>query len=193
MMMLPTGSKADNGNKGGRARGFTLVELILVMAMLLIVMSVAAPSLSNFFRGRNLDVETRRFISLTRYGQDRAVAEGIPMVLWIDSEGRAYGLHADETFSTEDDREVDYDLARDLEIEVVQGAAPTNSLALMSSSSSANSGQEIHFLPTGFLKNGSPERIILRDGDREEVWIGLGRGRLRYEVETNIYHRNVQP
>ncbi len=65
------------------AGAFTLIELILVMAMLAIVISVALPSLKGFFRGRNLDSEARRFLSLTRYGQSRAVSEGVPMVLWI--------------------------------------------------------------------------------------------------------------
>src|SRR5262245_30883815 len=50
---------------------FTLIELILVMAMLLIVLGVAFPSLKGFFQGRNIDSEARRFLSLTRYGQSR--------------------------------------------------------------------------------------------------------------------------
>src|SRR5689334_18148384 len=54
-------------------RAFTLIELILVMALLAIVMAVSAPALSNFMRGRTLDSEARRFVSLTRYGQSRAV------------------------------------------------------------------------------------------------------------------------
>src|SRR5437667_3469223 len=75
---LRTGS-LDIGHYQRRA--FTLIELILVMALLVIVMAVSAPALSNFFRGRTLDSEARCFMSLTRYGQSRAVSEGIPMVL----------------------------------------------------------------------------------------------------------------
>src|SRR5207249_2115896 len=55
---------------------FTLIELILVMALLAIVLAVSAPALSTFFQGRTLDSEVRRFLSLTRYGQSRAVSEG---------------------------------------------------------------------------------------------------------------------
>jgi type II secretion system protein H len=62
-------------------RAFTLIELILVMTILLVVMAVAFPSLRGFFRGRNLDSEARRILALTRYGQSRAVAEGVPVVL----------------------------------------------------------------------------------------------------------------
>src|SRR5262249_9004612 len=39
--------------------GFTLIELILVMALLTVAVSVTAPALSNFFRGRALDSEAR--------------------------------------------------------------------------------------------------------------------------------------
>src|SRR5580765_5309710 len=88
-MTLPTGKPTD-----AEAPAFTLIELILVMAMLMIVLAVAAPSLSNFFRGRTLDSEARRFISLARYGQSRAVAEAAPMDLWIDTRQGAYGLEA---------------------------------------------------------------------------------------------------
>src|SRR3954451_20071745 len=78
-----------------RKRGFTLVELILVMALLAIVMAVSAPALSNFFRGRTLDSEARCLMSLTRYGQSRAVSEGIPMLLIIDTRRGAYRLQQD--------------------------------------------------------------------------------------------------
>jgi len=46
------------------AQAFTLIELMLVMAILLIVLAVSFPSLRGFFRGRNLDNEARRFLSL---------------------------------------------------------------------------------------------------------------------------------
>src|SRR5438270_8363826 len=85
MMTLRTGNSRVRSNEQRRARAFTLVELILVMTLLLIVMCVALPSLKGFFRGRNLDSEARRFLSLARYGQSRAVSEGVPMVLWIDA------------------------------------------------------------------------------------------------------------
>src|SRR5262245_50618644 len=82
-----------------RRRAFTLIELILVMALLAIVLTVVGTSLGRFFRGRTLDSEARRLLSLTRYGQSRAVADGIPMVLWIDPDQHRYGLQAEYTFT----------------------------------------------------------------------------------------------
>ena len=54
------------------------------MAILTITVSIAAPALSNFFRGRSLESEARRLLALTRQGQSRAVSEGVPMDLWVD-------------------------------------------------------------------------------------------------------------
>src|SRR6266540_3620386 len=75
MMTLPVGNRRTRNNESDRVRAFTLIELLLVMALLLLVFGVTLPSLKGFFRGRNLDSEARRFLSLTRYGQSRAVSE----------------------------------------------------------------------------------------------------------------------
>src|SRR6266850_7624427 len=74
-----------------QASGFTLIELILVMSLLIIAVGLSFPALQDFFRGRGLDSEARRFLSLVRYGQSRAVSEGIPMLLWVDAREGTYG------------------------------------------------------------------------------------------------------
>ncbi len=74
------------------ARAFTLIELLLVMALLTVVMAIVSPSLGPFLRGRSLGYEVRRFISLSRMAQARAAHEGIPIRLWIDPDLRMYGI-----------------------------------------------------------------------------------------------------
>src|SRR5207247_3386305 len=111
----PTGNKSADASCHG---GFTLIELILVMAMLLIVLSVAFPSLQHFFRGRNLDSEARRLLALTRYGQTRAVSEATPMVLWLDTRNRSYGLQAAAGYAETDSKAVALLLVQDLQLEV---------------------------------------------------------------------------
>src|SRR6266581_7233742 len=118
MMTLRTGNRRTRSNEPDRARAFTLIELILVMALLLIVIGVALPSLKRFFHGRNLDSEARRFLSLTRYGQSRAVSEGVPMVLWIDVRQRTYGLQAQSGYLPNDTKAIEYDLDKELRVEV---------------------------------------------------------------------------
>ena len=63
-MMSPTGNNRVRSARELGDGGFTLVELILVMSLLLIVLAVAAPSLAPFFKGRGLDSEARRFVTL---------------------------------------------------------------------------------------------------------------------------------
>src|ERR1039458_7808996 len=98
---------------------FTLIELILVMALLTIVISLTAPSLSRFFRGRTLDSEARRLLAMTRSGQSRAVSEGMPMDLWVDAAQGAFGLEAEPSFDTSDSKAMEFTLDGGLKIAVV--------------------------------------------------------------------------
>jgi prepilin-type N-terminal cleavage/methylation domain-containing protein len=79
---------------------FTLIELLLVMALLTVVMALVSPSLGPFLRGRSLGYEVRRFISLTRLAQSRAAHEGVPMRLWVDPDLRMYGMDPEFSFDT---------------------------------------------------------------------------------------------
>src|SRR5882672_515047 len=89
---------------------FTLIELILVMALLSIVLAVSAPALSGFFNGRTIDSEARRLVSLTRYGQSRAVSEGVPTILWIDARKNTYGLRTQTGYTDNDTNTVQFTL-----------------------------------------------------------------------------------
>ena len=80
-----------------RNRAFTLIELILVLALLVIITSLAAPAMANFIRGRALDSESRRLFALMHAAQSRAVSEGMPMVLWVDEKNGAYGIEEETT------------------------------------------------------------------------------------------------
>src|ERR1035438_9877383 len=91
---------------------FTLIELILVMAILIMAVSVTAPTLSHFFRGRTLNSEARRLLALTRSGQSRAASEGLPMDLWVDAEQGTFGLEAEPSYETSDSKAVDFTLDR---------------------------------------------------------------------------------
>src|SRR5438045_1985721 len=75
-----------------RRGAFTLIEMILIMALLVIAISFLTPKLSGFFRGRTLDSEARQLMALMHNGQSRAVSRGVPMVLWFDSKAESYGL-----------------------------------------------------------------------------------------------------
>ena len=52
MIVPPPNSLSRKPLKPAQAYGFTLIELILVMAILTMAVAIAAPALSNFFHGR---------------------------------------------------------------------------------------------------------------------------------------------
>lgn len=160
-----------------RNGAFTLIELILVMALLMIVTSVSAPSLGKFFAGRTIGSEAKRIVGLTRYGQSRAVSEGVPMVLTFDLQNRAYRLAEDETFTVgEDARALDFNLATDLK------------LGLLNTTSVTGHRVAIRFLPDGSFGPDSCEAIQLDDGKREKLWVALAENRLHYEVSKEPGH-----
>lgn len=79
----------------------TLIELIVVMALLATIFTMAAPKMSAFFRGRALTEETRRFIALTKLARSEAVSRSVPVELWVDPELGAYGLRALVEYASE--------------------------------------------------------------------------------------------
>jgi type II secretion system protein H len=173
-----------------RMAAFTLVELILVMAMLAIVLAVAAPSLSNFFRGRTLDSEARRFVSLTRYGQSRAVSDGVPMLLWIDTRQRAYGLEEQSGYSDMDLKAVELGLGKDLTIEATDIPAQTG--GARPEQGANRNVPTIRFLPDGFMSETSPRSVALRDRNGETIWVNQSRNRLSYEIQTNAWQTSLR-
>ncbi|MSU61296.1 MAG: hypothetical protein EXS31_02695 [Pedosphaera sp.] len=177
-MMSPTG----NPNADHRA-AFTLVELLLVMAMLVIVIGVSFPMLKGFFRGRSIDSEARRLLSLTRYGQSRAVSEGIPMVLWIDARNKSYGLQIQTGYVDQDTKSVTYTLDNTLEIEA---QLPFAANATRSKPVIPGLGDVpmIRFMPDGFIGESSPDRIVLRQGEETAIWIIGNSNRLEYAIQS---------
>lgn len=158
--------------------------------MLLIVLAISFPSLRGFFRGRHLDHEARRFLSLTRYAQNRAISEGYPMVLWIDAKEGTYGMQAQTGYLDEDDRSVEYELHETLKFEVSRPMlVRATSGQRRETTSVAGNLPAIRFNPDGFYADSSPERILIRqegDGDRiDEVVIAKSENRLGYEIQTS--------
>src|SRR5688572_16541824 len=96
---------------------FTLVELIIVMALLAIVMAVAAPTLSRSMKERNLAGEMARLLSATEYARSEAVSQGVPMVIWIDPGSRRIGIEPKQGFDGEPSRNREYTWNEDINVE----------------------------------------------------------------------------
>jgi len=173
-MTLRIGARRNNC----RARaGFTLIELVLVMAILIVVLSISGASLTSFFKGRSLESEGKRFLALTRYAQNRAISEGLPTTVWINEKEKKYGIETAPGFVEVDEDSEEFTLGRDLEIEV---AWPV-------SGAPRRSGNEVvlNFSPDGFFNQTNPEQIVIKEPKGEEVLIAPSRNRLYYEITTN--------
>jgi len=176
-------------------RGFTLIELILVMTILTIAVSLTAPALANFFRGRTLDSEARRLLALMRQGQSRAVSEGIPMELWVDAATGSFGLEAEPSYDATDPKALTFSLDSNLQLEAVNGAIPV--VGADGASLSGGTGQprlasnhpnlpRIRFLPDGSFSEISPQMLRLTGRDGASIWLAQGRNRLSYEIRARI-------
>jgi type II secretion system protein H len=178
-------------------RGFTLIELILVMALLTIVISLTAPKLSRFFHGRTLDSEARRLLALTRSGQSRAVSEGMPMDLWVDAQQGAFGLQAEASYDTSDPKAVDFTLDGGLQLEVVNKtvAAPVNAVTMNQAQRTSTASvprvnlvhanlPTIRFLPDGSIGEASPQMLHLSSSDGGSLWLAQARDGVNYEIRS---------
>lgn len=73
-----------------KSRGFTLLELVLVLAVLAIIAGMAAPTLRGFVHGRNVPDAAAQLVSLTRWAHTQAIAEGRVYRLNVDPAAGKY-------------------------------------------------------------------------------------------------------
>jgi prepilin-type N-terminal cleavage/methylation domain-containing protein len=183
-------------NLGGKQIGatrsaFTLIELIIVMTLLVVVISVSAPSLAGFFRGRAVDAEARRMLSLTRLGQSRAAAEGVPMILWVDTAEKKYGLEEDSSFTDNDTKAVEYKIDGNVTVEIgandTRAAFTANTLfGSLQSSSKHGSLPQIRFQPDGTVDDVSRETFRLMDQNGGSLWLTVSSNRMNYEIQSQL-------
>jgi type II secretion system protein H len=178
----------SRGKACGRA-GFTLVELILVMTIMVMIISLIMPSLKGFFRGRNLDNEALRFLALTRYGQSRAVNEGVPVELWVNPKDGSYGLEALSGYTETQTKPLTYNMDPTVQIAL---SAPSSVMVRSNywSQAKAQFGMvtRIRFQPDGFISDASPANIYLRQANGQ-IWIAEAPTHLEYDIRPGQPNR----
>jgi len=172
-MTLATGQPTER-----RARcAFTLIELILVLALLVVAVSIVAPRISGFIRGRALDSEARRLIALAHAGGARAVSEGIPMVLWIDEKKNNYGLEAETPGEKGDAKAEGFTADENVRLAVMSTGA--NGLTKF------NDLPAIRFLADGSVDENSPQTVRLYDAGGGVLWLVEAQDRRGYEIRDS--------
>jgi type II secretion system protein H len=181
--------RIDRSASGRGARAFTLVELIVVLMLLAIMATFVATSMSSFFRGRALNSEARRMLSLTHYAQSRAVAEGVPVVLWLNPVASTYGLTVQASFNDPegDAHAVQYTLDPNLALEIPVTPTPAVSEEDDERLGIANDGSiAIRFTPDGFFDESSPGKIVIRQGAQDALELAQTANRLGYEILRHV-------
>jgi Tfp pilus assembly protein FimT len=181
-------AKAENGHSSFVIRhsscGFTLIELILIMALLVIAISFVTPRLAGFFRGRTLNSEARQVIALMHNGQSRAVSRGVPMILWFDPKNQTYGLEEEPGYTDKDPDAVEFKLDENLQIQIPEDD-PSLTLATAMTTEGPRAGlPQINFLPDGTIAETSPRSVRIVDQAGPAISITQTRDRNQYEIAT---------
>lgn len=175
-------SKHRRGDRE-RVRGFTLIELIVVMLLLAIAAGMVAPRMSTFFRGRALNFEARRLLSLTHYAQSRAVAEGVPVVLWVDPRNSTYGVNVQAGHEGADDRAPVFTADPGVTLSVATATGAMGTSELDDAALGLPEGLSvIRFNPEGFFDENSVQKITLQQHEGAALELVQKENRLGYEI-----------
>ena len=70
-----------------RSRGFTLGELLVTLAVLAVVLTVAVPAFTNFVKNNRLAAATNQLGAALAYARSEAVRRGRPVTVCASSDG----------------------------------------------------------------------------------------------------------
>ena len=157
-----------------RSSAFTLIELILVMALLVVITAMVVPRMAGFVRGRALDSEARRMAALMHAAQGRAVSEGMPMMFWVDEKAGTYGVESETSGQQGDPKAEDLTLDSTLGL-AVQAAASGTQVTFKNLPA-------IRFLADGTVDEGSPQFLKLTDSAGYSRWLAEAGNHLGYEI-----------
>ena len=127
-----------------RARGFTLVELMVVMVIVALIMGLVATSMSRSVSGAEARAASRKMVASIRYTRARAIIDKQEQVFQVDTENRSYKAPGRE------------------QIDLPEGVDITITTARSEVTSEAVSG--IRFFPDGGSTGGHIELTV---NDRE--------------------------
>jgi Tfp pilus assembly protein FimT len=149
---------------------------MLVLLLIAVAVAMVVPRMSGFVRGRALDSEARRMMALTHAGQARAVAEGMPIVLWVDEKQGSLGLEEETTPKGGDPKAETVDTSEGVQISVVyKGSAAVTKFKNLPA---------IRFLPDGTIDENSPQTIELAQ-DNNGLWLTELQNHTGYEISDS--------
>jgi len=148
---------------------FTLLELVLVMAIITVIVMMAVPTLRGFGRGRAVSDTATQIIALTEYARTQAIATGQSYRLNLDAAGRRYFLTADQGDGT----------FAELGEESGRPFTLPETVNLQWDAPQQSDGQYVTFLPTGRVE---PSTLILSDTENNVVQVASQSASEAYRV-----------
>jgi len=150
--------------------GFTLVELVIVMALLAVIAALSAPAMSRSIRARHLKDEAARFLAATEYGREEAISQGVPMRVWIDPTTQRFGVSAKAGFDGVEARDREFTVGADIHFEMT-GAAAGGEVV-----------EAVEFAPDGAPGEGSIAAVKLVDRFENTATIARTKDGWGYEI-----------
>lgn len=196
----PNSARAGTSSRiDPRRRGFSLIEMILVMALLVVAVSMISPRLSGFIRGRALESEARRLLAVTHAARSRAISESLPVLVWLDASTGRYGIELENRGQNGDPQSQEFTVDEHLRIAFEQaqrliGQTPTGTRAptLIPGFSNtqrpvgARTEPSIRLHPDGTIDEDSPNAIRIEDADGAVLWLVEGSDRRHYEIRSTL-------
>jgi general secretion pathway protein H len=126
--------------QAGRARGFTLVEVTVVMVIVALVMGLVATSMSRSVSGAEARAAARELVASLRYTRARAILDKSEQVFEVNTDERSYQAPGRE------------------QVDLPEGVDITITTALSEISAEGIAG--IRFFPDGGSTGGSIELTV---------------------------------
>lgn len=76
--------------------GYTLLELVLVLALIATALAAVAPSLSGFVKGRKTDESAMQFVALTHWARSQAVSDGTSYQINLDTQAGKWWIGVED-------------------------------------------------------------------------------------------------
>ncbi|HEV7402449.1 MAG TPA: GspH/FimT family pseudopilin [Chthoniobacteraceae bacterium] len=157
-----------------RRAAFTLIELMLVLAILAMMVALVAPTLARSSKARNLEQEAFRLVALTEHAREEAISQGVSMAIYVETQSGRYGMEpASSTGGVE--KRKDFTMRDDLHFEELKTPPST-------STSSKKEGRVIVYDPEGVPDVSSIDYITITDQNGESKSIMRSADGYGYEV-----------
>jgi len=154
-------------------RGFTLIELIVVMLLLVTLAGLSVPQFRGFVEGRRLQEEGRRFIAATRFAHNEAISRSERVELWVSPSKNQYGLRTSTYYQHPNHEPVEFKLGEKIKLKIDGKWLDKEGVAV------------IVYWPDGTLEQDGMEEFAFTDSQKGTLKIGLDELGVNYEIQDD--------